>query len=57
MDCYIEISVPMAQFPSESIAKGSGDYRTLGLGYCNIGSLLTHMGIPYDDEGLSICGL
>ena len=53
----LEISVLMAQFPSESIAKGSYDYRTLGLGYCNIGSLLTHMGIPYDDErAFSICG-
>ncbi|MBF92446.1 MAG: ribonucleoside-diphosphate reductase, adenosylcobalamin-dependent [Euryarchaeota archaeon] len=53
----LEISVLMAQFPSESIAKGSYDYRTLGLGYCNIGSLLTHMGIPYDDErAFSVCG-
>jgi ribonucleoside-diphosphate reductase alpha chain len=53
----LEISVLMAQFPSESIARGSYDYRTLGLGYCNIGSLLTHMGIPYNDErGFSICG-
>ncbi|MED6346145.1 MAG: adenosylcobalamin-dependent ribonucleoside-diphosphate reductase [Candidatus Thermoplasmatota archaeon] len=53
----LEISVLMAQFPSESIAKGSYDYRTLGLGYCNIGSLLMHMGIPYDDErAYAICG-
>ena len=53
----LEISVLMAQFPSESIAKRSYEYRTLGLGYCNIGSLLMHMGIPYDDErAYSICG-
>ncbi len=53
----LEISVLMAQFPSEEIARGSYDYRTLGLGYCNIGSLLMHMGIPYDDErGYAICG-
>ena len=53
----LEISVLMAQFPSESIARGSFDYRTLGLGYCNIGSLLMHMGIPYDDErAYAICG-
>ncbi|MBR79243.1 MAG: ribonucleoside-diphosphate reductase, adenosylcobalamin-dependent [Euryarchaeota archaeon] len=53
----LEISVLMAQFPSESIAKRSYDYRTLGLGYCNIGSLLMHMGIPYDDErAYAICG-
>ena len=53
----LEISVLMAQFPSAEIAKRSYDYRTLGLGYCNIGSLLMHMGIPYDDErGYAICG-
>ena len=53
----LEISVLMAQFPSEEIARKSYDYRTLGLGYCNIGSLLMHMGIPYDDErAYAICG-
>jgi ribonucleoside-diphosphate reductase alpha chain len=53
----LEISVLMAQFPSHEIAKRSYDYRTLGLGYANIGSLLMHMGIPYDDpRGFSICG-
>jgi len=53
----LEISVLMAQFPSESITQRSYDYRTLGLGYCNIGSLLMHMGIPYDDErAYAICG-
>ncbi|MEE2625367.1 MAG: vitamin B12-dependent ribonucleotide reductase, partial [Candidatus Thermoplasmatota archaeon] len=53
----LEISVLMAQFPSEEIARKSYDYRTLGLGYCNIGSMLMHMGIPYDDErAYAVCG-
>jgi len=53
----LEISVLMAQFPSEEIARRSYDYRTLGLGYANIGSLLMRMGIPYDDNRASaICG-
>ena len=53
----LEISVLMAQFPSKEIAKRSFDYRTLGLGFANIGGLLMSFGIPYDsDEGRSICG-
>jgi ribonucleoside-diphosphate reductase alpha chain len=53
----LEISVLMAQFPSVEIAQRSYDYRTLGLGYANIGSLLMRMGIPYDDNRASaICG-
>ncbi|MBT3236715.1 MAG: vitamin B12-dependent ribonucleotide reductase [Bdellovibrionales bacterium] len=44
----LEISVLMAQFPSQEIAQGSYDYRTLGLGFANIGALLMTMGIPYD---------
>jgi ribonucleoside-diphosphate reductase alpha chain len=53
----LEISVLMAQFPSESIAELSYKYRTLGLGYANIGTLLMRQGIPYDsDEGLAIAG-
>ena len=53
----LEISVLMAQFPSEEIARKSYEYRTLGLGYCNIGSLLMHMGIPDADErAYAICG-
>ena len=52
----LEISVMMAQFPSKEIAKLSYDYRTLGLGYANIGGLLMTSGIPYDsDEGRGIC--
>jgi ribonucleoside-diphosphate reductase alpha chain len=53
----LEVSVAMAHFPSEDIAQGSFDYRTLGLGYANLGSLLMRQGIAYDsDEGRSIAG-
>jgi ribonucleoside-diphosphate reductase alpha chain len=53
----LEISVVMAQFPSKQIAKLSYQYRTLGLGYANIGGLLMASGIPYDSkEGRAICG-
>jgi len=53
----LEISVEMAQFPSKEIAQGSYDYRTLGLGYANLGSLLMRKGIAYDsDLGRSIAG-
>ncbi len=46
----LEISVTMAQFPSKEIAQLSYDFRTLGLGYANIGSLLMRQGIPYDSK-------
>jgi ribonucleoside-diphosphate reductase alpha chain len=53
----LEISVAMAHFPSPEIAQGSYDYRTLGLGYANLGSLLMRQGIAYDsDEGRAIAG-
>ncbi|MBC2859634.1 vitamin B12-dependent ribonucleotide reductase [Stappia sp. 28M-7] len=53
----LEVSVLMAQFPSKEIAELSYRYRTLGLGYANIGGLLMTSGIPYDsDEGRAICG-
>ena len=53
----LEISVTMAHFPSREIAQGSYDYRTLGLGFANLGSLLMRMGIPYDsDQGRAIAG-
>ena len=53
----LEISVLMAQFPSKNIAKLSYDYRTLGLGYANLGALLMRQGIPYDSgEALAITG-
>ncbi|MGB3279021.1 MAG: vitamin B12-dependent ribonucleotide reductase, partial [Pseudorhodobacter sp.] len=53
----LEISVMMAQFPSQEIAQRSYDFRTLGLGYANIGGLLMNMGYGYDsDEGRALCG-
>ncbi|WP_146592005.1 vitamin B12-dependent ribonucleotide reductase [Puniceibacterium confluentis] len=53
----LEISVTMAQFPSQEIAQRSYDFRTLGLGYANIGGLLMNMGFSYDsDEGRALCG-
>ncbi|AVA21352.1 MULTISPECIES: vitamin B12-dependent ribonucleotide reductase [unclassified Rhizobium] len=53
----LEISVMMAQFPSRRIAELSYEYRTLGLGYANIGGLLMSSGIPYDsDEARAIAG-
>ena len=53
----LEISVLMAQFPSEAIARRSYDYRTLGLGYANLGALLMQKGVPYDSpEALAMSG-
>ena len=53
----LEISVLMAQFPSKEIAQLSYDFRTLGLGYANIGGLLMNMGYGYDsDEGRALAG-
>ncbi|MES2906812.1 MAG: vitamin B12-dependent ribonucleotide reductase [Pseudomonadota bacterium] len=53
----LELSVLMAQFPSREIARLSYAYRTLGLGYANIGGYLMSAGIPYDsDEARAICG-
>jgi ribonucleoside-diphosphate reductase alpha chain len=53
----LEISVLMAQFPSKAIAELSYEFRTLGLGFANIGGLLMTMGLPYDSkEGRSLCG-
>ncbi len=46
----LEISVLMAQFPSPEVAQLSYDYRTLGLGFANLGSMLMVSGIPYDSE-------
>ncbi len=46
----LEISVLMAQFPSKEIAQLSYMFRTLGLGYANLGSVLMSMGVPYDSE-------
>ena len=53
----LEISVLMAQFPSKEVAQLSYDYRTLGLGYANLGSVLMLSGIPYDsDKARGIAG-
>ncbi|MBA1157087.1 vitamin B12-dependent ribonucleotide reductase [Microvirga mediterraneensis] len=53
----LEISVMMAQFPSKEIAQLSYEYRTLGLGFANIGGLLMTMGLPYDsDAGRALGG-
>ncbi|MGJ5131653.1 vitamin B12-dependent ribonucleotide reductase [Bradyrhizobium oligotrophicum] len=53
----LEISVLMAQFPSKAIAELSYEFRTLGLGYANIGGLLMTMGLSYDSkEGRALCG-
>ena len=52
----LEVSVLMAQFPSKRIAELSHRFRTLGLGYANLGGLLMNMGISYDsDEGRATC--
>jgi ribonucleoside-diphosphate reductase alpha chain len=52
----LEISVLMAQFPSREIARLSYEFRTLGLGYANIGGLLMASGLPYDSAGgRSLC--
>ncbi|MCX6125010.1 MAG: vitamin B12-dependent ribonucleotide reductase, partial [Proteobacteria bacterium] len=53
----LDISVQMAQFPSKEIAQKSWDFRTLGLGYANIGAMLMRMGVPYDSrEAVDIAG-
>jgi len=53
----LEISVMMAQFPSKEIAQRSYDFRTLGLGFANIGGLLMNIGYSYDSvEGRALCG-
>ncbi|BBK30749.1 ribonucleotide-diphosphate reductase subunit alpha [Allostella humosa] len=53
----LEVAVLMAQFPSRRIAELSYEFRTLGLGYANIGGLLMAMGLPYDsDAGRALCG-
>lgn len=50
-----DILVDLSSYPTEQIAQNSHDYRPLGLGYANLGTLLMHMGLPYDsDEGRSI---
>ncbi len=54
----LEISVLMAAFPSEAIARRSYEYRTLGLGHANIGAMLMQAGVPYDsEEGRALCAV
>jgi ribonucleoside-diphosphate reductase alpha chain len=54
----LEVSVLMAAFPSAEIAELSYRYRTLGLGYANLGAMLMQAGIPYDsDESRAICAM
>ncbi|MBT4137656.1 MAG: vitamin B12-dependent ribonucleotide reductase [Candidatus Latescibacteria bacterium] len=51
-----EIMVDLASYPTKTIGQNSHDFRPLGLGYANLGSLLMVMGLPYDsDEGRAIC--
>jgi ribonucleoside-diphosphate reductase alpha chain len=53
----LEISVLMAQFPSERVAELSYEFRTLGLGFANLGTILMTAGIPYDSpQGLAMAG-
>ncbi len=53
----LEISVAMGQMPSRRIAEKNHGYRTLGLGYANLGTLLMRMGLPYDsEESFGWCG-
>ena len=50
-----EILVDLSSYPTKDVAKNSHDYRPLGLGYANLGSMLMQMGVPYDsDRGTSI---
>ncbi|MEN0020163.1 MAG: adenosylcobalamin-dependent ribonucleoside-diphosphate reductase [Planctomycetota bacterium] len=54
----LEVSVLMAAFPSKQIAERSWKYRTLGLGYANLGAMLMQAGVPYDsEEGRAVCGM
>jgi ribonucleoside-diphosphate reductase alpha chain len=46
----LEVSILMAQFPSKEVAQLSYDYRTTGLGFANLGSMLMVSGIAYDSE-------
>src|SRR4029077_10407812 len=46
-----EIAVSFASYPTEKIAKRSHEYRPLGLGYANLGTLLMVSGLPYDSDG------
>ncbi|MBW2523372.1 MAG: vitamin B12-dependent ribonucleotide reductase [Deltaproteobacteria bacterium] len=52
-----EILVDLSSYPTPNIAANSHDYRPLGLGYANLGTLLMRLGLPYDsDEGRAVAG-
>jgi ribonucleoside-diphosphate reductase alpha chain len=52
-----EILVDYSAYPTRTIAQNSHDYRPLGLGYANLGTLLMRLGLPYDGpEGRAMCG-
>lgn len=52
-----EILVDLSSYPTKTIAENSHDYRPLGLGYANLGTLLMVKGVPYDsEEGRAIAG-
>jgi ribonucleoside-diphosphate reductase alpha chain len=52
-----EVLVDLSSYPTAPIAKNSHDYRPLGLGYANLGSMLMLLGVPYDsDRGRAIAG-
>jgi len=54
----LEVSVLMAAFPSKEIAHLSWKYRTLGLGYANLGAMLMQAGVAYDsDQARAVCGM
>ncbi len=52
-----EILVDYSAYPTRGIAQNSHDYRPLGLGYANLGTLLMRLGFPYDGpQGRAMCG-
>ncbi|HEX4352755.1 MAG TPA: vitamin B12-dependent ribonucleotide reductase, partial [Polyangiales bacterium] len=52
-----EILVDYSAYPTRTIAQNSHDYRPLGLGYANLGTLLMRLGVPYDSaKGRALCG-
>ncbi len=52
-----EILVDLSSYPTQGIAQNSHDFRPLGLGYANLGTVLMQLGIPYDsDEGRAMAG-
>lgn len=51
----LDISIDIAQYPTREICEKTMEFRTLGLGYCNLGALVMSMGFAYDsDEARSV---